>query len=84
MTTATPRSCLVYGPTGCGKSTNAEAIAKALGLHQVLDNWEPGRPAPLLDTLILCTQKDPNWHFKGCAMTFTHAMQIVHKHGGLA
>lgn len=84
MTTATPRSCLVYGPVGCGKSTNAEAIAKALGLHQVLDNWEPGKPAPLLGTLLLSTQNDPNWHFKGRTMTFIQAMQIVHQQRVLA
>jgi len=77
MTTPAPRSCLVHGPSGCGKSTNAQAIAKALGLRDVLDNWTPGKPAPLLNTLLLSSEGDPSWHFKGRAMTFDHAMQIA-------
>lgn len=77
MTTPAPRSCLVHGPSGCGKSTNAQAIAKALGLRDVLDNWTPGKPAPLLNTLVLSTERDPGWHFKGRAMTFDQAMQLV-------
>lgn len=77
MTTQAPRSCLVHGPSGCGKTTNAQAIAKALGLRDVLDNWTSGKPAPLLDTLVLSSECDPAWHFTGRAMTFDQAMQLV-------
>lgn len=81
MTSPTPRSCLVHGPSGCGKSTNAQAIAKALGLRDVLDTWTPGKPAPLLNTLLLNSERDPCWHFKGRAMTFNQAMQIARQQG---
>ncbi|AYG46234.1 AAA family ATPase [Pseudomonas sp. Leaf58] len=77
MTNQCPRSCLVHGPSGCGKTTYAKAIAKALGLRDVLDNWTPGKPAPLLNTLVLSSECDPTWHFKGRAMTFNQAMQLV-------
>lgn len=84
MRTSTPRSCLVHGPEGCGKTTHAQAIAKALGLRDVLDNWKPGQPAPLLNTLILSTDHDPKWHFKGRAMTFDQAIQIARQQGTMA
>lgn len=77
MTTPTPRSCLVHGPAGCGKTTNAPAIAKALGLSQVLDNWDAGTPVPLLDTLVLTNADNPAWYFDGRVMTFDQAMQLV-------
>lgn len=80
MTTPAPPSCLVHGPTGCGKSTNAQAIAKALGLRDVLD-WTLGTPVLLLNTLLLSSERDPNWHFKGRAMTFDQAMQIAREQG---
>lgn len=81
MTAQSPRSCLIYGPSGCGKTTNAQAIAKALGLRDVLDNWTTGTPAPLLNTLLLSSERDPSWHFKGRAMTFDQAMQIARQQG---
>ncbi|MBI6918196.1 AAA family ATPase [Pseudomonas monteilii] len=77
MMTQAPQSCLVHGPSGCGKTTNAWAIAKVLGLRDVLDNWTPGKPAPLLNTLVLSSECDPVWHFKARAMTFDQAMQLV-------
>lgn len=77
MTTPTPRSCLVHGPAGCGKTHNAQAIAKALGLGHILDDWEAGAPVPLLDTLVLTSANNPAWHFKGRVMTFDQAMQIT-------
>lgn len=80
MTTQSPRSCLVHGPAGCGKTTNAPAIAKALGLSQILDNWYAGAPVPLLDTLVLTNAANPAWYVKGRAMTFDQAMQITHQY----
>ena len=77
MTTQTPRSCLVQCPAGCGKTTNAPAIAKVLGLSQILYNWDAGAPVPLLDTLVLTNADHPAWYFKGRVMTFDHAMQIT-------
>ena len=40
------KSWLVYGPEGCGKTRNARAIANALGLTDILDDWQPGMQAP--------------------------------------
>ena len=77
MTKPTPRSCLVTGPAGCGKTHNAPAIAKALGLRHILDDWKDGAPAPLLDTLVLTSADNPAWCFKGRVMTFDQAMQIT-------
>lgn len=77
MTTQTPRSCIVHGPAGCGKSTNAEAIAKALGLSHIHDNWAAGAPVPLLDTLVLTDADNPVWYFNGRVLTFDQAMQLV-------
>lgn len=32
------KSCIVYGPQGCGKSLNAEAMRKFLGMKLVIDD----------------------------------------------
>ncbi|WP_235184575.1 AAA family ATPase [Pseudomonas chlororaphis] len=81
MTAVTPRSCLVHGPMGCGKTTNAQAIAKALGLSNILDNWTPGKATPLLNTLVLTSAYEPSWPFKGRVMTFHQAMQLTGRQG---
>jgi len=75
------KSVLVIGPQGCGKTSQASSIAKALGLSNIHDNWEPGAAVALLDTLVLTNARVANWHFKGRTMTFDQAMQIV-QHGG--
>lgn len=77
MTATTPRSCIVHGPAGCGKSTHAYVFAKALGLSRIHDNWTAGAPVPLLDTLILTDADNPSWYFNGRVLTFNQAMQLV-------
>lgn len=77
MTATTRRSCIVHGPAGCGKSTHAYVIAKALGLSRIHDNWTAGAPVPLLDTLILTDADNPSWYFNGRVLTFNQAMQLV-------
>lgn len=77
MTATIPRSCIVHGPAGCGKSTNAQAIAKALSLRHIQDNWTAGAPVPLLDTLVLTSADNPAWYFNGRVLTFNQAMQLV-------
>lgn len=34
---------IVYGPQGCGKTLAAQAMARAMGLTQVVDEWQPGQ-----------------------------------------
>ena len=77
MIATTLRSCIVYGPAGCGKSTHAHAIAKALGLSRIHDNWTAGAPVPLLDTFILTDADNPSWYFNGGMLTYNQAMQLV-------
>lgn len=77
MTNPTPRSFIVHGPVGCGKSTNSQAIAKALGLSHIHDNWAAGAPVPLMDTLVLTSADNPAWYFNGRVLSFDQAMQLV-------
>ncbi|WP_256679998.1 hypothetical protein [Pseudomonas sp. Marseille-P9899] len=78
-----PKSVLVHGPMGCGKSHNATAIASALGLKHVRDDWKPGHPVPLLDTLVLTNAPTPEWHFKGRVMTYAQAMHVAQQQGAV-
>lgn len=32
---------VVFGPRGCGKTFNANALAAHFGLHIVVDDWDP-------------------------------------------
>lgn len=80
----TAKSVLVHGPQGCGKTSNAPAIAQVLGLSNIQDNWEPGAAVALLDTLVLTSFCEARWHFKGRVMTFDQAMQIAAQRGTAA
>lgn len=77
------KSVLVHGPMGCGKTTNAHSIAKALGLTNVLDEWEPGAAVPLLDTLVLTRANNPQWYFKGRVLSYDQAMQVARQQGAI-
>lgn len=55
------KSWIVYGPQGCGKTRNAKAIAKRLGLGKVRDGWDGRKHTfALTDTLHL-TNEIPAW-----------------------
>lgn len=43
---------IIYGPQGCGKTRNAQVIAKAFGLTAILDGWH-GKGCVPEDTLVL-------------------------------
>lgn len=73
----TVKSHLVHGPMACGKTRNAQAIADALGLTGILDNWYPGMPAPLLNTLVLTNSSGPFDPFTRRILSYEEAMQLV-------
>lgn len=74
------RSWIVHGPQGCGKSEHARAIARALGVWRIRDNWDGRRKSFRdLDTLHL-VQKVPDWLSESEArrcVSFEHAMVRV-------
>lgn len=76
---ATPngKSWLVHGPEGCGKTRNAQAIADALGLTQIVDDWQPGQPVPLTKALVLTNDPGPHHPFTRRVLTFDQAMSLV-------
>lgn len=39
-------SAIVYGNQGCGKTTHQAALAKHLGLSQIIDEWNGIDPLP--------------------------------------
>ena len=46
---------VVYGPQGCGKTTNARAIADYFRCTSIVDNWD-GRSRLPDGALALCTR----------------------------
>lgn len=70
------KSWLVYGPQGCGKTTNAQAIAAALGLTEVVDDWLPGDPVPTTKALVLSTE-GPCTPFTRRVLRYDQAMTLV-------
>lgn len=54
-TTAQARrnTVVVFGPRGCGKTHNAEALAAHFGLRIVVDDWDPHRHVLTPDALHL-------------------------------
>lgn len=72
------KSWLVYGPEGCGKTTNAQAIAAALGLTEIVDDWQPGDPAPITKALVLTNDLGPDFPpFYRRVLSFEQAMSLV-------
>jgi hypothetical protein len=49
-------SVYIYGPAGCGKTTNAERLKRKFGLDQVIDDYgtfERSRTVPKHGALVL-------------------------------
>ncbi len=68
---------IVYGPQACGKTRNARAIADALGLPDILDDWHQRMPAPTTKTLVLTNETGPFQQFTRRALSFEQAMSLV-------
>lgn len=72
------KSWIVYGPQGCGKTKNAQAIADALGLTEIVDDWQPGDPAPITKALVLTNHLGPDHPpFYRRVLSFEQAMSLV-------
>jgi hypothetical protein len=55
------QSLIVYGPQGCGKTRNAEALREGYGLDRVIEDWDPNRhPYTAQGILYLCVER-PRW-----------------------
>lgn len=71
------KSWLVHGPKACGKTRNAQAIAAALGLRDVRDEWEPGMPVATTGSLYLTNSEGPFDPFTRRILPFDLAMRVV-------
>jgi hypothetical protein len=72
------KSWLIYGPEGCGKTRDSQAIADALGLTEIVDDWQPGDPAPITKALVLTNHLGPDFPaFYRRALSYEQAMSLV-------
>lgn len=51
-------SVFICGPQGCGKTTNAKAFAKRLGLSNIVDDWSLGQNFNERGTLYLTNKSE--------------------------
>lgn len=78
MIAGTTKSWILHGPQGSGKTKHADAIAKALGVTKIKDEWN-GRLVTFseLDTLHICDEL-PLWANKNRrVLTMTEAMNLL-------
>lgn len=72
------KSWLVYGPEGCGKTRDSQAIADALGLTEIVDDWQPGDPVPVTKALVLTNHLGPDhMPFRRHVLSYDQAMSLV-------
>ncbi|OLU15435.1 hypothetical protein BVH03_23060 [Pseudomonas sp. PA15(2017)] len=70
---------MVQGPQACGKTRNADRIAKALGLSKIVDNWQPGDALDKQHTLYLTNSEVAESPGHRMLMSYEAAMQHVAK-----
>lgn len=71
------KSWIVYGPQGCGKSRNARALANALKLNFIRDDWRPDQTPPITDHLILTQERPDDDTYQRRVMSFDEAMKLI-------
>jgi predicted ATPase len=57
----TQKSYIVHGPQGSGKSLHAKAIAKALGLSKIKDEWDGTQRSWKPTNTLYLIQEVPRW-----------------------
>lgn len=71
-------SIIIYGPQGCGKSMNAESLAKFFERPIIIDEWVSGEALPKHNAIILTTQPQKICRGRGClTMSFDKAMDLA-------
>ena len=55
------KSWILYGPSRSGKSTNAKAIAKKLGMSKIIDGWEGDKRSFVPENTLHITNHMPDW-----------------------
>ncbi|MGE0329728.1 MAG: hypothetical protein AB7P37_03435 [Ramlibacter sp.] len=56
-----PKSVILYGPQGSGKSRNAPRLARHFGLAHWREDWYPGDSLPLTNHLVLTNEPVPQF-----------------------
>ena len=65
----------VYGPKGCGKTTNAKRLLLLTGMSKVIDDWPLSGKPVMWDTLHLTSEAPPE-HSRHSAIPFDQAMEL--------
>lgn len=68
-------SVVIHGPQGCGKSMNAQRLARKLGLKTVVDDFDWSQPIPPVGTLLLTCEPPPAGNPHRHVMSFKQAMR---------
>lgn len=74
------QSIVIYGPQGCGKSMNAQRLARRFGLAHVVDDVEHWTQHALMGmgTLYLCNTIPPDFVFGQLVVySFRQAMGLA-------
>lgn len=75
-----PQSIVIVGPQGCGKSLNAQALAKAFTLKRWCEA-DDVYPVPLRDHLILANEVTPELRAAGLKVVqFSEAIKKITPH----
>lgn len=78
-------SIVVYGPPGCGKTTNAQRLKKALGMKSVQEGvqyFASRKSVPMSDTLILVCDPSELPNSAKALKTIPYAQAMARVNGG--